>query len=228
MMRSIWMPRRNHHTDKRLRPYSAFGLAKGMPLSDRIRWGSPYCCPVSFSPSVTRIDLPQSRDGVMRRLYARGSRAIPVVRSGGHSRNRPRPRSVSRVVRAAASQSSQTSFCPRVTSPLCHSVAYSPYAGPAAEFASAWRVGAELADMGRVVTPDGSIPSPQRRSGRSNYSHSNSLATSDNGRQSRPLLAPTEAAGAFPRGTGSMTQPPPASRAATGSLRPRSDDQSGK
>jgi len=48
----------------------------------------------------------------------------------------------------------------------------SPYAGPAAEFASAWRVlafAAERADMGRFVTPDGIIPSLQTRSGRSHY-----------------------------------------------------------
>src|SRR5580693_4637277 len=44
----------------------------------------------------------------------------------------------------------------------------SPYAGPAAEFASAWRF-AKHAATGHFVTPGGTIPSPATHSGRSHY-----------------------------------------------------------
>ena len=36
------MPKRNHHTERRLKPKKALRLAKGTPLSVRMRLGKPY------------------------------------------------------------------------------------------------------------------------------------------------------------------------------------------
>ena len=41
-MRSIEIPKRSHHTDKRERLNKPFGEAKGTPLSERMAWGNAW------------------------------------------------------------------------------------------------------------------------------------------------------------------------------------------
>ena len=46
------MPRRNHHTDRRVRPYSALPHANAIPLSVRIAIGNPVLCMIALIVAI--------------------------------------------------------------------------------------------------------------------------------------------------------------------------------